>query len=179
MAIISPLPYTLTNGTTADASQVQADFAQIVANVNAAAAPIASPAFTGTPTLAGVSAVTGPLPLNGGAQINGYAYTPTVTNVWNSASQSINCALSNVFYNLLNASITTLTMSNPGDGQTINMYFKQGAGGSFTMAWPASFRWNAGVVPTLSTAAGNIDFLTASYNGGGSTWICALLKGVQ
>lgn len=36
--IISALPYTLTNGTTGDASQVQADFDQIVANVNANAA---------------------------------------------------------------------------------------------------------------------------------------------
>jgi hypothetical protein len=36
--IISPLPYTLTNGTTADASQVQGDLAQIVSNVNSNAA---------------------------------------------------------------------------------------------------------------------------------------------
>lgn len=38
MPIISALPFTLTNGTTADASQVQADFDQIVANTNANAA---------------------------------------------------------------------------------------------------------------------------------------------
>lgn len=38
MPIISPLPYTLTNGTTADATQVEANFDQIVANTNANAA---------------------------------------------------------------------------------------------------------------------------------------------
>lgn len=36
--IISTLPYTITNGTVGDASQVQADLAQIVSNVNANAA---------------------------------------------------------------------------------------------------------------------------------------------
>ncbi len=38
MTIISPLPYTLANGTTNDATQVMADFSQIVSNVNANAA---------------------------------------------------------------------------------------------------------------------------------------------
>lgn len=38
MTIISTLPYTLTNGSTADATQVMADFNQIVNNVNANAA---------------------------------------------------------------------------------------------------------------------------------------------
>lgn len=38
MTIISPLPYTLTNGTPNDATQVQANFAQIVADTNANAA---------------------------------------------------------------------------------------------------------------------------------------------
>lgn len=38
MSIISTLPYTLTNGTTADATQVMSDFNQIVNNVNANAA---------------------------------------------------------------------------------------------------------------------------------------------
>ncbi len=35
MTIINPLPYTFFNGTVADATQVDADFNQIVANVNA------------------------------------------------------------------------------------------------------------------------------------------------
>ena len=38
MAIITALPVTLTNGTLADATQVMADFNQIVSNVNANAA---------------------------------------------------------------------------------------------------------------------------------------------
>lgn len=40
--IVNPLPYVFTNGTTADATQVNADFAQIVANVNTNALPASS-----------------------------------------------------------------------------------------------------------------------------------------
>lgn len=48
--IISPLPYIFQNGTVADATQVNADLAQIVNNVNANAAAISQlpPAFTVT-----------------------------------------------------------------------------------------------------------------------------------
>ncbi len=42
MSIIPPLPYTLSNGALADASQVMANFNQIVSNVNANAAPFSS-----------------------------------------------------------------------------------------------------------------------------------------
>lgn len=50
-ATISPsYPYTLQNGTTADASQVMANFDQVQGDVNTYAAPLASPAFTGVPT---------------------------------------------------------------------------------------------------------------------------------
>jgi hypothetical protein len=49
-ATISPsYPYNLQNGTTADASQVQANFNQVQSDVNNNAAPLASPVFTGTP----------------------------------------------------------------------------------------------------------------------------------
>lgn len=49
MPISAAYPYTLTNGTTADATQVMADFSQIQSDVNTYAAPLASPTFTGTP----------------------------------------------------------------------------------------------------------------------------------
>ena len=54
MAIISPLPITLTNGTLADANQVMADLNAIVSNVNSNAAALAGGnAFTGTQTIDG------------------------------------------------------------------------------------------------------------------------------
>src|SRR6185369_6154773 len=42
MAIVGALPFTLTNGTTADATQVMADFNSIVSDVNANAFPLTS-----------------------------------------------------------------------------------------------------------------------------------------
>jgi hypothetical protein len=55
MSIINPLPYTFQNGTTADATQINADFAQIVNNVNtnvptllSASAPVTTILITGT-----------------------------------------------------------------------------------------------------------------------------------
>ena len=44
-------PYTLTNGSTADASQVMADFNNLLTCANNVLAPLASPSFTGTVTL--------------------------------------------------------------------------------------------------------------------------------
>lgn len=41
MTIINPLPYTIANGNPVDATAVEANFSQIVANVNANAAPVA------------------------------------------------------------------------------------------------------------------------------------------
>ncbi|MDE2097907.1 MAG: hypothetical protein KGL39_11710 [Patescibacteria group bacterium] len=47
MPIVGSLPYNLTNGTTADASQVMANFDQILNNVNTNAAPSTDPILTG------------------------------------------------------------------------------------------------------------------------------------
>jgi protein-disulfide isomerase-like protein with CxxC motif len=63
MPIIGTLPNTLTNGTTADATQVMADLNQIVNDVNANAAPVTNTALlnaanTFTQEQYGVNAVT-------------------------------------------------------------------------------------------------------------------------
>jgi microcystin-dependent protein len=70
MAIIAPLPFVFQPNTSAASSQVNANFAQIVANVNANAAPL--PAPLGVPTgslfmFAAVSVPTGYLYCNGQA----------------------------------------------------------------------------------------------------------------
>ena len=57
MSIISPLPFSFTNGSTADANQVNANFAAIVNSVNSNAAPLASvpAAIQSLPFSAGLS----------------------------------------------------------------------------------------------------------------------------
>lgn len=77
MAIITtPLPYIFSNGTTADATQVNADLNQIVSGVNTNAAPLSNPTFpTGVTVTAGTTTfgsgsgvfLNGSVTLSGGA----------------------------------------------------------------------------------------------------------------
>jgi hypothetical protein len=59
----------------------------------------------------------------------------------------------------------TLTMSTLTSGSTSVIRLVQGGAGSYTMTWPASVKWNGGVVPTLSTAIGAIDLATFYCDG--------------
>lgn len=65
MPIINPLPYIFQNGTTADATQVNADFAQIVANVNINVPALISTKAPVINTYASGIAQTYTTPLNG------------------------------------------------------------------------------------------------------------------
>ena len=78
--------------------------------------------------------------------------TPTY-NYITSRSQSI----------ILGAS-ATLTVSNPVDGVPAVLFLQQGGSGSYTVTWPASFRWSGGAAPTLSTAVGKLDVVTFVYH---------------
>ena len=116
---------------------------------------------------------------SGVATFNAGAFTSR-SAITAAATTTVNCNNSNYFYISMGTSITTLTVSNPGNGQAINVRFKQGSsGGPYTVAWPSSFRWNGGLAPVLSTAANAEDFLTAQYDNTDGTWVCSLLKGVQ
>jgi len=72
----------------------------------------------------------------------------------------------------LDVNITSLTFSNlPSVGVlTFRLKVTQNAGGE-TITWPASFKWpSAGTEPTLSTGAGEIDFVDIWSDDGGTTW---------
>lgn len=101
--------------------------------------------------------------------------TPVVVSY--AASITVNCQLSNVFTTTLTGNITTTTLSNPQDGQTINWFLTQDGVGGKTITWPASFRWPGSMSRTLSTAANAVDLLTATYRTSASAWYVTLLKG--
>lgn len=113
---------------------------------------------------------------------NGYVFKTSVgaytltSAVVAASTTTINCQTSNVFRVSMGANITTLTVSNPQDGQTINMRFKQDGSGSRTIAWPAAFKWAGGSAPTLSTAASAEDFVAAQYDATDATWAASMLK---
>jgi hypothetical protein len=68
------------------------------------------------------------------------------------------------------------TMSSPTDGQTINWFLTQDGTGSRTMIWPSSFKWSGGIVPVLSTTAGSVDLLVATYRSSTGFWYASLAK---
>lgn len=73
----------------------------------------------------------------------------------------------------LNVNITTLTLSNPPPSTrtgVLRLKLTQGTGGQ-TITWPASVQWpQNGVAPTLSTGAGDVDFIDLWTDDGGTTW---------
>jgi hypothetical protein len=112
------------------------------------------------------------LTLSGGLTF-GTNYTETRTNVTASASTTLDCSLSNVFNITMNASITTLTLSNvPASGRVYSMtlFVNQDAAGSKTIAWPGSVKWSGGTAPTLTTTGSKTDILTLVTHDGGTNW---------
>lgn len=114
------------------------------------------------------------LPL-GGLSAAGNAQTPSVVVTYG-ATTTLNCALSNVFTTTLTGNITTVTISNPSDGQTINWFLTQDATGGRTIAWPSSFKWPGGTAGVLSTAANAVDLLVATYRSSTGFWYATLAK---
>jgi hypothetical protein len=72
----------------------------------------------------------------------------------------------------LNVSISTLTFSNlPTVGVASFRLKVTKLVGSETITWPASFKWPSnGIAPSLSTGAGDIDFVDIWTDDGGTTW---------
>lgn len=109
-----------------------------------------------------------------GATFTGNAQTTSVAAASSAGTLSINCNDSNVFTVSMTENVSTLTLSNASDGQTINVRFTQDATGGRTITWPASFKWAGGSAGSLSSGANEVDFLVATYIG--ASWYASLLK---
>lgn len=103
----------------------------------------------------------------------------TTSAIAAAATTTINCRNSNVFRISMGANITTLTVSNPADGQTINVRFIQDATGSRTVSWPTSFKWPGGASIALSTAANAVDLLVATYFSDTGFWLVSLTRDIR
>jgi hypothetical protein len=68
----------------------------------------------------------------------------------------------------------TITISNPAATNSfceINVLIQQdGAGGAYTVTWPATVRWPGGTTPVMSTSNDAIDIFTLSTHVAGSPW---------
>lgn len=75
----------------------------------------------------------------------------------------------------INGNRTLALPTNIQAGESYALTITQGAGGSHTLAYAAGWKFQGGVAPTLSTAAGAIDLLTA-FSPDGSIVLGNLLK---
>lgn len=98
------------------------------------------------------------------------------------ASVTVNNGLSNAFRLTLNSGVTTsVTVNNPtvsnadADGQVIRIMIHDQTGG-VSVSWGTAYAWANGQAPTLSGAAGKVDYLAFEYFHnfpGGGKWIGA------
>ena len=120
------------------------------------------------------SAVFNVNPTIDGANFTGHAQTAPVAGSSTGGVLTLDMTESNVFTSTLTENVATLTLSNPAQGQTVNMLFTQDATGSRLMTWPASFKWPGGTASVLSTNSNAVDLLVITYIG--TDWYASMIK---
>src|SRR5574343_114424 len=105
-----------------------------------------------------------------------FAHTAPVA-VTRATTITIDCSLSNVFTIAMDGNITTLTLSNAKDGQSILVFYTQDATGSRTAPFSTStLKWPGASPGVLSAAANSVDLWTATYRSSTGFWYCSLSK---
>ena len=116
--------------------------------------------LTGAQTAAGVKTFSD-------RSVHAGAYTPSLTPV-HSATPTFDCAASNSFEpGVMTSNVTSLTMSNPVAGQTVQIIRKQDSTGGRTHAVPSG----AKIDGSINTGANRVSILVMTYYGAGSMWI--------
>lgn len=144
------------------------------------AAPLASPALTGTPTAptatAGTNttqiattafvgaAIPATLPPSGTAPSE---VSPKVVTLTDAATILVNAQLGNEMRVTLGGNRTMGAPTNATDGETITFELVQDATGTRTITWASGtsgYSFGSGSAPTLSTAAHAVDFVAFRYS---------------
>jgi hypothetical protein len=166
-------PYTFSNGTVADGTQVNADFDPLYDLVNGnldsgnikdgavTEAKLANNAVESAKVKdANITASKLATDVNTKVLLAGSVYSltdgSTIAVDWsNGATQSVT----------LGATGRTVTFANPVAGQVYRLIIKQDSTGSRTITtWP-TIKWAGGSAPTLTTAASKADIVTLLYDG--------------
>lgn len=119
-----------------------------------------------TITAGGVTITAGGLTVTAGnVAINGGQASATRYNAGDSgASLTLDWNNGNVQRTGLTANCG-LTFSNPVVGASYFVELLQGAGGSKTVTWPGTVKWEGDTAPTLTTTAGRKDAFVFTWNG--------------
>ena len=91
------------------------------------------------------------------------------------ATVNVDASLSNNFTLTPNQNFTLAAPTNPTDGMVCNFVFTQG-GTPYTITFNAAWQFAGGTEPTLTAAAGAIDFMSAYYHGATAKWFCVMNK---
>ena len=87
---------------------------------------------------------------------------------------TIDLTTGNSFVTTLTENVSTVTTSNPpatgAYGQFVIKIIQDGAGGAFTVTWPASVIWPGGAAPTVTVTNGAIDEFTLRTIDAGTEW---------
>lgn len=180
MATIS-LPYTLSNGTTADAAQVNSNFTTIYndynggitnANISASAAIATSKINTTFPSGA-IVGTTDTQTLTNKTLTNPVLTKPTIngsvgayTSDSDGATITFDMTASNV-HTVTLADNRILAVSNTSTGQPFVIRLVQDGTGGRTVTWFSTIKWPNGTAPTLSTTGSRVDvfgFITTGSN---------------
>lgn len=95
-------------------------------------------------------------------------YVATSNAVTAAATTTLDLSLGNVILLDMGASITTMNISNANGPQTFIIKIAYSSATAYTIAWPASFKWSAGVAPTLTCANGKVDIISVISDGVGN-----------
>lgn len=94
------------------------------------------------------------------------------------ATINTNADLSNTFTVTIAGNRTLANPTNLRNGAIYTWRVRQDGTGGRTLAYGSKFRWPGGTVPTLSTTANAIDFISGQYFSDTDTILCNMLKGL-
>ena len=113
-----------------------------------------SPSFSGTVTIPTAT-------VSGAITAKNYVTTvPAATTA--AATTSIDFSTGNIFKLSLGTNITTLSISNAVAGTYLLEIIQ---GGTYTVAFPAAWKWSGGSAPTITATSGKTDMITIVYDG--------------
>lgn len=92
------------------------------------------------------------------------AISPTVVNLADAATITVDAAQGNDFRVTLGGNRAIGNPANPADGQVIAFVITQPAsGGPYAVTWGNAYSFGPGPAPTLSTAAGACDLMAFKW----------------
>jgi hypothetical protein len=110
---------------------------------------------TGTQTIAGAKTFSG--------AITAKNYITTVpATITAATTTTLDFSTGNILKVSLGANITTLTVTNATAGTYLLEIIQ---GGTYTVAFPAAWKWSGGTAPTITATSGKTDIITLVYDG--------------